>query len=146
MQFLIFYSVYSKNKRAKNCLKWSYFRFYFIEFRGKDIQQKTFTQYAEGEFKKLSITRKKTVTTWKYNTYWVRNHFVPNPINSKFIRLKKFSKNIFLLQQNIEKVRTNKKNLWCSTEIFNLTAASQLVSWSNTSTLFNYFDKKAVTF
>ena len=56
------------------------------------------------------------------------NHFIPNPTNSKFIRLKNDSKNIFLLEQNLEKVRTNKKNLWCSTENFNLTAASQLVS------------------
>ena len=104
------------------------------------------SQCADGEFNKIVYNKKKIVTAWKFNTYWVRNHFVPNPINSKFIRLKKFSKNIFLLQQNIEKVRTNKKNLWCSTENFNLTAASQLVSWSNTSTLFNYFDKKAVTF
>ena len=104
------------------------------------------TQCADGKFNKIVYNKKKIVTAWKFNTYWVKNHFVPNPINSKFIRLKKFSKNIFLLQQNIEKVRTNKKNLWCSTENFNLTAASQLVSWSNNSTLFNYFVKKAVTF
>ena len=104
------------------------------------------TQCVGGEFNKTVYNKKKTVTAWKYNTYWVRNHFVPNPTNSKFIRLKNDSKNIFLLQQNLEKVRTNKKNLWCSTENFNLTAASQLVSWSNNSTLFNYFVKKVVTF
>ena len=57
----------------------------------------------------------------------VRNHFVPNSTNSKFIRLKKISKNIFLLQQNIENARTNEKFFWFSAENFNLTAASQLV-------------------
>ena len=106
----------------------------------------TAPQCADGESNRIVSDKEKIVTIWMFNTYWVRNHFVPNPINSKFIRLKKFSKNIFLLQQNIQKVRTNKKNLCCSTEIFNLTAASQLVSWTNSSTLFNYFVKKAVTF
>ena len=37
-----------------------------------------------------------------FNTYRVRNYFVPNPTNSKLIRLKKDSKNIFLLQLNKE--------------------------------------------
>ena len=105
-----------------------------------------YPQRASDEFDEIVYNKKKTVTAWKYNTYRVRNHFIPNPTNSKFIWLKNNSKNIFLLQQNLEKVRTNKKNLWCSTENFNLTAASQLVSWSNNSTLFNYFVKIAVTF
>ena len=109
------------------------------------VFQKSRAECTDGEFNKIVYNKKKTVTAWKHDTYRVRNHFVTNPTNSKFIRLKNNSKNIFLLQQNLEKVRTNKKNLWCSTENFNLTAASQLVSWSNTSTLFNYFVKKVVT-
>ena len=104
------------------------------------------TQCADGESNKIVLDKKKTVTAWKFNTYRVRNHFIPNPTNPKLIRLKKNSKNNFLLQQNIENARTNEKILWCITENFQLTAASQLVSLSNNSTLFNYFVKRAVTF
>ena len=104
------------------------------------------SQCTGGEFNEIVYNKKKIITAWKCNTYWVRNHLVPNPTNSKFIRWKNISKNIFLLQQKVEKVRKNKKNLLCSTENFNMTAVSQLVSWSNTSTLFNHFVKKAVTF
>ena len=104
------------------------------------------SQYADGESNKIVLDKKKTVTAWKFNTYRVRNHFIPNPTNPKLIRLKKNSKNNFLLQQNIENARTNEKILWCITENFQLTAASQLVSLSNNSTLFNYFVKRAVTF
>ena len=39
-----------------------------------------------------------------------------------------------------------RKIVWCSTENFNLTPASQLVSWLNNSTLFNFFVKSVVTF
>ena len=39
-----------------------------------------------------------------------------------------------------------RKIVWCSTENFNLTPASQLVSWLNNSTLFNFFVKIVVTF
>ena len=104
------------------------------------------SQGAEAKSNKIVLDKKKTVPAWMFNTYQVRNHFVPNPTNSKLIRLKKDSKNNFLLELNIEKVRTNEKSLWWSTESFQLTAASQLVSWSNNSTLFNYFVKKVVTF
>ena len=38
-----------------------------------------------------------------FNTYRVRNHFIPNPINSKLIRLKKNFKKIKSKNQNIEK-------------------------------------------
>ena len=103
-------------------------------------------QCADGESKKVAHIKKKTVTSWKFNTYWVRNHFVPNPTNPKLIRLKKDSKNNFLLKLNVEKFRTNEKSLWWSTESFQLTTASQLVSWSNNSTLLDYFVKKVVTF
>ena len=35
-----------------------------------------FAQYADGESNKIVYNKKKTVTAWKYNTYWVRNHFL----------------------------------------------------------------------
>ena len=63
-----------------------------------------------------------------FNTYRVRNHFVPNPVNSKLIRLKKNFKKLKSKNQNIEKARKNEKFAWCSTENFQLTEASQLVS------------------
>ena len=45
-------------------------------------------QYANGESNKIVYDKNKTVTAWMFNTYPVRNHFVPNPINSKSKRLK----------------------------------------------------------
>ena len=45
-------------------------------------------QYADGESNKIVYDKKKTVTAWMFNTYTVRNHFVPNPTNSKLKRLK----------------------------------------------------------
>ena len=56
------------------------------------------TQCANVESNKTISEKKTTVTASMFNTYRVRNHFVPNPTNSKFIRLKKSSKNNFLLQ------------------------------------------------
>ena len=47
------------------------------------------TQCADGESNKIVYDKKKTVTEWTFNTYWIRNYFVPNPVNSKLIRLKK---------------------------------------------------------
>ena len=44
-----------------------------------------------------------------FNTYRVRNHFVPNPVNSKSIRLKKNLEKLKSKNHNIEKVRTNEK-------------------------------------
>ena len=44
--------------------------------------------YADGESNKIVYDKKKTVTAWMFNTYTVRNHFVPNPTNSKLKRLK----------------------------------------------------------
>ena len=58
----------------------------------------TCSQCAYGESNKIVSEKKTTVTAWMFNTYRVRNHFVPNPTNSKLIRLKKSSKNNFLLQ------------------------------------------------
>ena len=56
------------------------------------------TQCTDGESNKIVSEKKTTVTAWMFNTYWVRNHFVSNPTNSKSIRLKKVQKIIFLLQ------------------------------------------------
>ena len=106
----------------------------------------TYSQCADGDTNKFVEDLEKAVTAWQFDTYRVRNHLVPNPTNSKLIRLKKDSKNIFLLKLNKEKVRTNEKSVWWSTESFQLTIASQLVSWSNNSTLLDYFVKKVVTF
>ena len=58
----------------------------------------------------------------------VKNHFVSNPINSKLIRLKKNFKKLKSKNQNTENARKNEKFAWCSTENFQLTEASQLVS------------------
>ena len=58
----------------------------------------TTSQCAYVESDKTISEKKTTVTASMFNTYRVRNHFVPNPTNSKFIRLKKSSKNNFLLQ------------------------------------------------
>ena len=58
----------------------------------------TISQCANVESNKTISEKKTTVTASMFNTYRVRNHFVPNPTNSKFIRLKKSSKNNFLLQ------------------------------------------------
>ena len=67
-------------------------------------------QCANVESNKTISEKKTTVTASMFNTYRVRNHFVPNPTNSKFIRLKKSSKNNFLLQKNKENARKNEKN------------------------------------
>jgi len=45
---------------------------------------------AVGESNEIVHNKKKTVTAWNYNTYWVRNHIVPNPANSKLKKLKKY--------------------------------------------------------
>ena len=54
-----------------------------------------YSQWADGKFNEIVYNKKKTVTAWKYNTYRFRNHFVPNPTNSKFIRLKNKLKKYF---------------------------------------------------
>ena len=46
------------------------------------------TQSADGESNKIASDKKKTVTAWMFDTYRVRNHLVPNPVNSKLIRLR----------------------------------------------------------
>ena len=46
------------------------------------------SQYADGKSNEIIYDKKKTVTVWKYNTYRVRNHLVPNPTNSKLKRLR----------------------------------------------------------
>ena len=45
------------------------------------------TQCADGESNKIVLDKKKTVRAPKFNTYRVRNHFVPNPTNPKLKRL-----------------------------------------------------------
>ena len=67
------------------------------------------SQCADGESNKIVSDKKKAVRAWMFNTYRVRNHFVPNPVNSKSIRLKKNFKKLKSKNQNIEKVRTNEK-------------------------------------
>ena len=52
------------------------------------------TQHGHGESNELEKDMEKTVTAWKFDPYRVRNHLVPNPINSKLIRLRKIQ-NIF---------------------------------------------------
>ena len=96
-------------------------------WREEIILTQLMSQGAEGEFNKIVLDKKKTVPAWMFNTYRFRNHFVSNPLNSELIRLKKRFKNNFLLKLNVEKVRTNEKSLWCGTESFQLTAASQLI-------------------
>ena len=53
------------------------------------IKFSSLTQCADGESNKIVYDKKKTVTEWMFNTYGIRNYFVPNPVNSKLIRLKK---------------------------------------------------------
>ena len=57
-----------------------------------DLPKCNKTQCADGESNKIVYDKKKTVLAWMFKTYTVRNHFVPNPTNSKLIRLKKKSK------------------------------------------------------
>ena len=45
-------------------------------------------QSADGESNRIVSDKKKTDTAWMFDTYRVRNHLVPNPINSKLKRLK----------------------------------------------------------
>ena len=66
-------------------------------------------QCANGESNKIVSDKKKVVRAWIFNTYWVRNHLVPNPVNSKSIRLKKNLEKLKSKNHNIEKVRTNKQ-------------------------------------
>ena len=56
------------------------------------------SQSADGESNKIVSDMNKTDTAWMFDTYRVRNHLVPNPVNSKLIRLKKFQK-----MENIKK-------------------------------------------
>ena len=69
----------------------------------------TTAQCADGESNKIVSDKKKAVRAWMFNTYRVRNHFVPNPVNSKSIRLKKNLEKLKSKNHNIEKVRTNEK-------------------------------------
>ena len=47
-----------------------------------------YSQCANVESNKTISEKKTTVTASMFNTYRVRNHFVPNPTNSKLVRLK----------------------------------------------------------
>ena len=49
--------------------------------------KKNISQYADGESNKIVWDKKETATAWIFNTYRVRNHFVPNPTNPKLKRL-----------------------------------------------------------
>ena len=44
---------------------------------------KRYIQCADGESNEIVSNKKKTVTVWMFDTFRVRNHLVPNPINSK---------------------------------------------------------------
>ena len=74
-----------------------------------NVQKVAQAQCADGESNKIVYDKKKAVRAWLFNTYWVRNHFVPNPVNSKSIRLKKNLEKLKSKNHNIEKVRTNEK-------------------------------------
>ena len=67
------------------------------------------TQCANVESNKTISEKKTTVTASMFNTYRVRNHFVPNPANSKSVRVKKNLNKLKSKNQNVEKVRTNEK-------------------------------------
>ena len=53
-------------------------------------QESPVPQSADGESNKIVSDKKKTDTAWMFDTYRVRNHLVPNPINPKLKRLKKY--------------------------------------------------------
>ena len=69
------------------------------------------SQSADGESNKIVSDKKKTVTAWMFDTYRVRNHLVPNRVNSKLIRLKVISKNRKHKKVEHRKSRTNEKIL-----------------------------------
>ena len=55
------------------------------------------TQHGHDESNKIVEDMEKTIAASLFDTYRVRNHLVPNPTNSKLIRLKKYeNKNIWI--------------------------------------------------
>ena len=86
------------------------------------------SQCANGESNKIVLDKKKTVTAWIFNTYRVRNHFVPNPINSKLIKLNKNFKKI--KKQKSEHRQSQKKWEICMVQYWELPA-----DWSISASL-----------
>ena len=58
-----------------------------LEYAFLGVKHEYKTQCADGESNKIVWDKKETATAWIFNTYRVRNHFVPNPTNPKLKRL-----------------------------------------------------------
>ena len=54
----------------------------------KASNKKKGPQCADGEYNKIVLEKKTAVTAWMFNTYQARNHFIPNPTNSKLVKFK----------------------------------------------------------
>ena len=92
---------------------------------------------------KIVLEKKTTVTVWMFNTYQVRNHFIPNPTNPKLKRLKKHKmrKSLLFCQNNstkyyffnswlAEMLQSGLSSQYCTINIFLFVQAFSTFYWS----------------